>query len=336
VHASIFPLEINLDQAEVKIHRQSFRPSSILFAVPTMRKLPLTLFCLAIAGCAHQSEPPAPPPPAPPSVPVLAEPPLPPVLPPASPPPAPAPPTDAKSAEEPASLLEGTDLRQAISSWISEHEDADFELVTRMANRMMHRYGYPISVDASPLLKPGQDSLRLKAGNRTFLLRAGHELALGADACGERYLRLPVRLLGGNDAALVSGGRTYPFSLAPFRREEFRAFRGKRLIATFSAPEPTEPIGISGNGRALFLRFPLDEQLAINWWQRVARHQPSVLDEDPYLVLRVSKKRLYFDENIEHLPTQEIEVDEDTDPGNYHWRFLPQGFRLEFSTSCNH
>jgi hypothetical protein len=51
-------------------------------------------------------------------------------------------------------------------------------------------------------------------------------------------------------------------------------------------------------------------------------------------VLQVQATRLYFDENIEHLPPQEFEVDE-SDNTSFRWKFQPSDLVLELSSRCN-
>ena len=102
----------------------------------------------------------------------------------------------------------------------------------------------------------------------------------------------------------------------------------------YQAGEACRGSCIAGNGKALYMKFPLDEEIVGAWWQqKVAHHQPSLHDEIPYLVLRVEKGRLYFDENIEHLPAQEFEV-EQNEGAAFRWRFQPSGLVLELDSRC--
>jgi hypothetical protein len=236
--------------------------------------------------------------------------------------------------EEASQFHRDSGLREAISRWIADHPDGDFEEASRMANRFMRKYGYPMVLDASHLLRGNKTKLKLRAGRKLFVFEAGKELSRSPDICGERYLRIPARVIGRNRAALVSNRKSYPFSLKGFRRDRFRVYRGDKLVAVIYAPEPTEPIGLEGDGKALFLKFPLNEEATSEWWQKMATFQPSLLDEDPYLLLRVEQNRLYFDENLEHVPAQEFEVDE-SDDSSFRWRFLPSGLVLELSSKCS-
>lgn len=245
-------------------------------------------------------------------------------------PPTPEAPTEPEETDK---LSEGSQLQKSISNWIEENPNADFDEVARMANRFLRLHGYPMVIDASPLLKEGQTAVRIKSGKKTFVFEEGQELSRSTDLCGERFLRIPARILGADQAALVNKGKEYPISLHGFNRERFRVFRGRKLIAVIHAPEPTEPIGIGAGGKTIYMRFPLFEGPTAQWWQRIGVHQPSVLDEEPYLMLRVNRSRLYFDENIEHLPPQEFEV-EDSDKSSYRWRFQPTGLVLELSSRC--
>jgi hypothetical protein len=230
-------------------------------------------------------------------------------------------------------LAQRSDLRNALSAWIAQNPEAEFDLVARTANRLLRRHGFPLVLDASGLLKPGQTELRIRAGSKTFLFEAGQELSLSPDICGERFLRIPGRILGTERAALISDGREYPFSLKGFKRERFRVLRGKKLVSVLYSPEPVEPIGLSTSGRAVYIRFSLNEGETAEWWHRIARHQPSLLGEDPYLALRVERSRLYFIENLDHLPSQDFVVEE-TDPSIFRWRFQPSGLVLELSSRC--
>jgi hypothetical protein len=248
---------------------------------------------------------------------------------------APAPPAITPEQPEPdAELEQSSDLRNSISDWIAENPDAELEEAARHANRLMRRHGYPLVLDVSALLKPKQSVLRLKSGRRKFIFRAGKELSRTADVCGERFLRVPGRLRGPGQVSLVVKGKEYPISLKGIRRERFRVWKNSKVVSTLFTPEPTEPIGLAGNGKALYMKFPLNEELTEEWWQKqIAHHQPSVHDEIPYLVLRVEKGRLYFDENIEHVPAQEFEVDE-SDGSAFRWKFQPSGLVLELNSRC--
>jgi hypothetical protein len=246
----------------------------------------------------------------------------------------PAPARVAEPMEESSRFHKDSDLRESISRWIADNPQADFEETARTANRLLRRFGYPMVLDASKLLKKNKNLLRLRAGKKIFLFESGKELSRSKDICGERFLRIPARIRGKNQAALISEGKEYPFSLQGFRRDRFRIFRDKKLLSVIYAPEPTEPVGLANNGKAIFIKFPLNEEAASEWWQRIAEFQPSIVDEDPYLILRVEASRLYFDENIEHLPAQEFEVDEG-DNSSFRWRFQPSDLVLELSSRCN-
>lgn len=243
-------------------------------------------------------------------------------------------PSAPEEAEEAFRSIEASDLRDSISSWIARHPEAEFEEAARMANRFLRLHGYPLVLDARRKVKKGQTEVKIVSGKKVFHFTAGKELSSSADICGERFLRIPALLVNQNTAALIHKGKEYRFSLKGFQREKFRIFRGKRLISTIFAPEPSEPIGISANGKSIYLKFPLNEAQTIGWWQKVAVFQPSLLDEEPYLTLRVQNHRLYFDENIEHLPAQEFEVEEG-DESSFRWKFLPSKLVLELSSRCD-
>ncbi len=245
----------------------------------------------------------------------------------------PAPILEAAGVEEAEPMaLQSSDLRSALSTWISENEDAEFAETARMANRLLRQFGYPLVLDAAKAVRRGK--IRLTAGGKIFTFMAGAELSETKDVCGERYLRVPGRVLGPNRAALVSGGKEYAFSLEKFGREKFRIYREGKLLAVIPSPEPAEPMGLASNGRSLYLRFLLEEARTSRWWTRVAEHVPAVIDEDPYLVLRVEKGRLYFDENEEHLQPQEFEVEQNAQ-GKFLWRFLPSGLVVELPSKCS-
>lgn len=235
--------------------------------------------------------------------------------------------------EELPGVPHAAELRNAISQWIAENPEAEFDETARQANRLLRRLGYPLTLDAAKLLRKGSKRLRLKAGGRTFVFESGRELSASTEVCGERYLRIPGRFVGRQEAVLVLGGKEYPFSLKGFGRERFRILRGNKVISTLHSPEPTEPIGLVSSGRAFYLRFSLNEADVAQWWHRLSVHQPALLDEDPYMVLRVEAQRLYFDENLEHLPTQEFEVEE-SKGATFRWRFQPSQLVLELNSSC--
>lgn len=244
-----------------------------------------------------------------------------------------APPAEAPPEEEEDRIPEGSDLKNAISKWVAENPGAEFDEVARMANRFLRIHGYPLVLDAAALVKNDGSALRVKSGKKVFLFEPGRELSDQPDVCGERYLRVPARILSADSAALVVQEKEFPFSLKGFKRDRFRVFKGKKLVAVLHAPEPTEPIGLSANGKALFTKFLLNDGEVGAWWQKVGVSQPSVLDEDAYLMLRVEKSRLYFDENIEHLPAQEFEVEGATG-ANIRWQFQPSNLILELSSHC--
>jgi hypothetical protein len=235
--------------------------------------------------------------------------------------------------EEEDRLTEGSDLKNAISRWIAENPKAEFDEVARMANHFLRLHGYPMVLDASGLVKIDETHVRLKSGKKTFVFESGKELSREIDICGERFLRIPARIISSKQAALVVKGREFPVSLEGFKREEFKVYRGKKLISKLYAPEPTEPIGLSANGKALYMKFFLNDAQVAPWWLRVGTHQPSVIDEEAYLKLRVEKNRLYFDETLEHLPAQEFEVEETPD-ASFRWAFEPSGLTLLLSARC--
>lgn len=235
--------------------------------------------------------------------------------------------------EESGNLPHATELRDAISAWIAAHPNADFDETAREANRFLRLLGYPLVLDAARLVKPGQAYLRLKAGGRWFTFDSGRELSRNPEVCGERLLSIPGRITGREEAVLMVRGREYPFSLKGLQRDTFRIRKKGKLVATLFSPEPTEPIGLVATGKAFLLRFPLDEESTLRWWQRMGLQQPSLLDEEPYLVLRVNRATVFFDENIEHLPPQEFEVEEGRGTA-YRWRFQPSGLVLELDSHC--
>lgn len=284
---------------------------------------PLLLFTVFLAACASAPRNTTAPLPA--AAPAKTEPELP-----ASPPPS----RPTEPVEESSRFHKESDLREAISRWIADNPRADYDETARMANRLLRKHGYPMVLDASRLLKKNKHQLKLKAGKKTFLFESGRELSRTEDICGERFLRIPGLILGKEKAALISEGKEYPFSLKEFRRDRFRIFDGRKMKSVIFAPEPTEPIGLSSSAKALFIKFPLNEEAAAEWWQRMGALQPSIIDEDPYLVLQVQAARLYFDENIEHLPPQEFEVDEN-DNTTFRWKFQPSGLVLELGSRCN-
>lgn len=245
----------------------------------------------------------------------------------------PAPSGDTPPPEVNSPFLPPSDLKRSVSEWIRANPKSDFEDAARAANRYLRESGYPLVLDVAGLIPKEATTFRMKAGIRTFEFQAGKELSTDLDVCGERFLRIPGRYLGGDEAVLVTKEAEYPFSLKGFRRERFRVMKKKREINTVYAPEPTEPIGLAANGSAVYLKFPLDDALTAAWWQRMGNFQPSLLDEDPYLVIRVAKNSLYFDENLEHLPAQEFEV-EQSDKGSFRWRFEPSGLVLELDSRC--
>lgn len=295
-----------------------------LTLAPTFAALLVTLLLTACAG-----KKPVPAAPAPTTPPVAED------LPPSTEP-APAGTTriEAPQEEDPR-FLEASPLRKAISHWIADHPKADFDEASRMANRFLRRYGYPMVLDASPLLNETKDAVKLKAGNKIFVFHAGKELSRTPDVCGERFLRISARVLGKDQAALWIKKKEYPFSLEDFRREAFKVYKNDELLQVLHSPEPTEPIGLAANGKALYIKFPLNEEAVAVWWQRMGEQQPAVADEEPYLVLRAQAGRLYFDEDIEHLPPQEFEVIENKEDKNtFRWFFPNSQLTLELDSKC--
>lgn len=292
------------------------------------------LLLLAFTACAGKQPDPTPPPKEPqieelpPSVELSA-------LPPPAPPELPPPPAIAsmEEPEEKAAFLGSSDLKSAISKWIKKRPRADYDEVARAANRLMRKLGYPFVLDVSQLLSKEDTEFHLKVGRKTFVFSSEKALSRTFDVCGERYLRVPARIFDETTALLVDGQKTYPFSLEPFGRETFLIYKKDELVSILSAPEPSEPIGVSANGKALFLKFPLHEEQTTIWWQRMGRQQPAILDEEPYLTLRVEKNRIYFDENIERLPPQDIEVEENT-AGTIRWKFFPSRLIVELPSKC--
>jgi hypothetical protein len=236
-------------------------------------------------------------------------------------------------AEEKTFRIKASELRESISHWISKNPEADFEEAARMANRFLRLHGYPMVLDARDFVKNGETEVKIRSGKKVFHFYSGEKLSSTPDICGERFLVIPALVSSENTAILIYKGEEFPFSLKGFRREKFEVFRGKKLISTIFAPEPFEPIGLSANGKSLYFKFPLNETLTLGWWQKVSSFQPSLLDEEPYLTLRVQNHRLYFDENIEHLITQEFEPEDSDDPA-IRWKFLRSNLIIEMSSRC--
>jgi hypothetical protein len=226
----------------------------------------------------------------------------------------------------------GDDLKRLISRWIREHSDADFDEVARTANRYMREVGFPLVLNVAGLIPPGANQFRMKAGIQTFTFASGRELSPDVEVCGERFLRIPGRFIGNEQAVLMDRDQEFPFSLQGFKREKFKVWNHKKLVSTLFAPDPSEPIGVAANGTAVYLKFPLDDGPTAPWWVRMARQQPALLDEDPYLAIRVSKNSLYFDENLEHLPPQDFDVEVRKD-GTLRWAFA-NGMVLELDSRC--
>lgn len=224
-------------------------------------------------------------------------------------------------------------LKELISQWIAMEQPSSFEHAAQEANRLLKKNGYPLALDARALLKKNQNKLELKAGQKIFTFFRGKELNSHADICGEQILKIPALPISEKTAAVISGGKKYPFSLAPFRRETVKIYRGKKLLSTIPLPEASEPIGISQNGKSIYIKFPLDEILTLDWWTRVVKNFPMVIGEDPYLVLRVERDRLSFLTDSDKLNPQEFEV-QDSSSGFLHWRYLPSNLILELSSHC--
>jgi hypothetical protein len=229
------------------------------------------------------------------------------------------------------SSLEENELRDQISDWIYKNDQATYAQVAQFANKALRKWGYPFVLDAAAMLGKQQSTFLLKAGGKSFELKAGQELSPSPEPCGERFLRVHAKQVSENKALLVSGNKEYPFSLKSFRREKLLIWKGKQLLSTLHLPEPAEPMGLAMDGKSVFIKFPLDERVSASWWSRVARSFPDILSEDPYLVLRVERNRLSFDTEEKNLLPQEFEVNaggSDT----LRWRFRDQ--ILELSSRC--
>lgn len=225
------------------------------------------------------------------------------------------------------------DLKEAISEWISLKHPHSYEEVVKQANSFIRKNGFPLQLDASRVLKKNPTRVEIQSGKKLFTFKPGRELSEKPDICGEHFLNIPVILLPENNAALVSAGKKYPFSLKKFRLEKVRIFREKKIVSTIAMPEATEPLGISRNGKAVYLKFPLEEPMTLEWWTRVVKNMPMVIGEDPYLVLKVEKEKISFDADINKLNPQEFEV-QDSSPEALRWRYLPSNLILELSSHC--
>jgi hypothetical protein len=257
-----------------------------------------------------------------------------------TPAPSPAEPDSPAEAEEEGGETEGSEtfierseLRRAISEWLEAHPQASYAEATRVANRFLRKFGYPVVLNAAAKVRKGQNKITIRAGRRRFTFTSGRELSATYDLCGERYLRLSARILGPEKALLIHEGREYPLSLRGFGRDKFTVVKKGKRVATLYSPEPAEPIGVSANGKALYFKFFLHDEKAAPWWSRITLDQPAVMDEDPFLVIRAHRSRLYFDENIEHLAPQDFEVEEAAE-GRFRWRFLPTNHVVELPSRC--
>lgn len=235
----------------------------------------------------------------------------------------------------PPSNLKKSDLRDQISDWLSENPQSNFKKASQMASRIMQKVGFPLQIDASSQLRRGQKSLILRTPKKTFYFLAGNELSENEEICGERYLQVPALISSEKSAVILSEGKKYPFSLKGFRREKFNIKNENKLIASILTPEPSEPIGVAPKGNALYMKFSLDEAKTSSWWTQIVSDFPELYGEDPYLVLRVEKNRLIFEDDIRHLAPQEFETEE-SGSETLRWRFKPSDFTVELPSRCGH
>jgi hypothetical protein len=239
--------------------------------------------------------------------------------------------SDASVDWEPA--LIPNDLRYAVSQWIAENPDAEFEEIARQANRSLWQLGYPHRLDVAHLLTPNSNDLVLRSENRRLVFRVGEEIAQETDFCGERFLTISALPNKGKTLWMISENRRIPVDLSRTRWEQFRLLKKGKYLRTIIAPEPTEPLGITPDGRAIYIRFPLYDRLVHDWWHKLGNQLTPLFDEEPFLVLRVSKNRIYFEEDIKHLIPQEFEV-ERTKGSILRWRFQPSDITIELDGHC--
>ena len=239
------------------------------------------------------------------------------------------------SLTEKVQTLDSPDLKQLVSQWISQNESASFGQVVHTANQLLERFGYPVIYDAVKMFPSPKDRFFiLEAGKKKFAVNRHSNTEYGAEACGEILVKIPSKRFHDRTAILVQQGEEYRYPLGQLRRDLLRIFKGKKLHATIPLPEPTEPVGISPDGKSVYLRFPLEEKLASLWFSNLVRNQPDLYGEDPYLILKVNSKEINFEKDIRALSHQEFEPEESSGD-TIRWRFLPSPYSVELSTRCN-
>ncbi|MCO5143288.1 MAG: hypothetical protein M9962_09390 [Oligoflexia bacterium] len=225
------------------------------------------------------------------------------------------------------------DLRYTLSLWLEENPNASFDEAIKEANRLLNTLGYPAILDVAKNINKRSNTTSISSKKRKFVFHSGEELSPSTDICGERYLKIPIKITGTYRAYLVSEKKNYLFSMKKFRRDEIKIYKGKKILNRIYLPEPTEPIGVDEKGKAIFIKFPLAEGMANTWWNAISNQLPSILGEDPYLTVRVEKNSLRFETALENLPPQEFDIMESTKQG-FRWRFSPSDLVLELPSKC--
>jgi len=247
---------------------------------------------------------------------------------------------------EPERLLE-RDVRR----FIDGHPGASAERITAYANSALQKYGYIYKVhscdflDSKKLepLNPGHDPTLIyilpfdlaRGGRRAY------KIPVQGGPCADCYALIPALSFSAQKILAVLDGKKYSLKRpAEFRLEEMELVDEtmKRVIRKWETPDETFPIGISADGRTLYLpvEFTESDHNAIGWllWKEGKKiYQSSAL--------AISPSGIRFEVAAKALAGQESEdiLDFPEDPDNVYLgykRFRVKGktYIIRFSYPC--
>jgi hypothetical protein len=247
---------------------------------------------------------------------------------------------------EPERLLE-RDVRR----FIDGHPGASAEKITAYANSALQKYGYIYKfhscdfLDSKKLepLNPGRDPTLI------YLLpfdlarggRRAYKIPVQGGPCADCYALIPTLSFSAQNILAVLDGKKYSLKRpAEFRLEEMELVDEmmKRVIRKWEVPNEDFPIGVSVDGRTLYLpvEFTESDHDAGIWlpWKNGKKSYPSS-------VLAISPTGIRFEVAAKALAGREDPeiLDFPEDPNNAYlayWRFRVKGktFIIRFSGPC--
>ena len=244
-------------------------------------------------------------------------------------------------------------LEEDVRSFLKKRPGLSAEKITAYANSVLQRSGYLYELEVRELIQNNKlrlvDSKLNTDVSKLYLLpfnmeggaQRSFQIWVGIDnPCDENFAQISVINLTSQNILAVFDGKKYLLKRpAYFLLEEMELVDEtmKRVIRKWEVPAQTWPIGISADGRTLYLpiEFTKNDSDANGWWlwkQGKKRY--------PTSVLAISPTGIQFEVAAKALAGQGVEIpDIPEDPNNNYLayrRFRVNGktYIIRFSNPC--